>query len=112
GAQADVEVSSASVQEAIRRLAASGVAVASTLAVYETFMPEFELDTVALAALPANVRVEVEKAHAERAASGYSVPPRLLRKMMEWERAFVAAGGLLAAGSDPWGTGLVPGFGN
>jgi imidazolonepropionase-like amidohydrolase len=24
----------------------------------------------------------------------------------------VAAGGLLAAGSDPWGTGFLPGFGN
>lgn len=111
-AQADVAVSSPEVQESIRRLASSGVAVVSTLAVYETFMPEFELDTVALAALPADVRAEVERAHAARAASGYSVPPRLLRKMMEWERAFVAAGGLLAAGSDPWGTGLVPGFGN
>jgi imidazolonepropionase-like amidohydrolase len=32
--------------------------------------------------------------------------------MMEWERAFVAAGGLLGAGADPWGTGLIPGFGN
>jgi imidazolonepropionase-like amidohydrolase len=32
--------------------------------------------------------------------------------MMQWEQAFVAAGGLLGAGSDPWGTGLVPGVGN
>ena len=32
--------------------------------------------------------------------------------MMEWERAFVAAGGLLGAGSDPWGTGFLPGLGN
>src|SRR5690606_18521763 len=111
-AQADVDVSSASVQEAIRRLAASGVAVVSTLAVYETFMPGFELDTAALNALPADVRAQVVKAHAERAASGYEVPPRLLRKMMEWERAFVAAGGLLASGSDPWGTGMIPGHGN
>ena len=32
--------------------------------------------------------------------------------MMQWERMFVAAGGLLGAGSDPWGTGYLPGFGN
>jgi imidazolonepropionase-like amidohydrolase len=32
--------------------------------------------------------------------------------MMAWERAFVAAGGLLGAGSDPWGTGFLPGLGN
>ena len=31
---------------------------------------------------------------------------------MQWERDFVAAGGLLGAGSDPWGTGLLPGLGN
>jgi imidazolonepropionase-like amidohydrolase len=32
--------------------------------------------------------------------------------MMAWERAFVAAGGLLGAGCDPWGTGFLPGLGN
>jgi imidazolonepropionase-like amidohydrolase len=31
---------------------------------------------------------------------------------MEWERAFVRAGGLLGAGCDPWGTGYLPGFGD
>jgi imidazolonepropionase-like amidohydrolase len=32
--------------------------------------------------------------------------------MMRWERIFVEEGGLLGAGSDPWGTGYLPGFGN
>ena len=32
--------------------------------------------------------------------------------MMAWERDFVAAGGLLGAGCDPWGTGFLPGLGN
>jgi imidazolonepropionase-like amidohydrolase len=32
--------------------------------------------------------------------------------MMRWERIFVDAGGLLGAGSDPWGTGYLPGYGN
>jgi len=32
--------------------------------------------------------------------------------MMRWERMFVEAGGLLGAGSDPWGTGFLPGFGD
>ena len=32
--------------------------------------------------------------------------------MMRWERDFVAAGGLLGAGCDPWGTGYLPGFGD
>jgi hypothetical protein len=37
----------------------------------------------------------------------------LFRKEMQFERAFVAAGGLLLAGPDPTGNGgVVPGFGN
>jgi imidazolonepropionase-like amidohydrolase len=40
------------------------------------------------------------------------VPLRLFEKMMQWERAFVAAGGLLAAGVDPWGNGSLPGYGD
>lgn len=37
----------------------------------------------------------------------------LLRKAMEFERAFVKAGGLLIAGSDPTGNaGIVAGFGD
>jgi imidazolonepropionase-like amidohydrolase len=42
----------------------------------------------------------------------FNVPVRLLKNMMQWERAFVDAGGLLGAGSDPWGTGYLPGYGN
>jgi imidazolonepropionase-like amidohydrolase len=62
--------------------------------------------------LDPETRREVEANHAALAARGFVVPERLLRKMMQWERAFVAAGGLLGAGSDPWGTGFLPGFGN
>src|SRR5690606_29748936 len=36
----------------------------------------------------------------------------LLQKMMQWERKFVKAGGLLAAGVDPWGNGSLPGYGD
>jgi imidazolonepropionase-like amidohydrolase len=40
-------------------------------------------------------------------------PGRLLRRDMELERAFVAAGGLLLAGPDPVGNGgVLPGFGD
>jgi hypothetical protein len=54
----------------------------------------------------------VEETHAGLAASSFTVPDRLLKKMMQWERLFVAAGGLLGAGCDPWGTGFMPGFGD
>lgn len=112
--QATVDVGTPEVQRSIRALAASGVAVVSTLAVYETFSPErFRPDTAALAMLDPEVRREVEANHAALGRDGgLTVSPVLLQKMMRWERDFVDAGGLLGAGSDPWGTGFLPGFGN
>ena len=111
-AQADVDVASPAVQASIRRIAASGTAVVSTLGVYESFIPGRPLDTRALAMLDSATRQEVMLNHDGLARSGFTVPERLLAKMMQWERDFVAAGGLLGAGSDPWGTGFLPGFGN
>lgn len=111
--QADVDVGSAEVQESIRTIVRRGAAVASTLAVYETFVPErARLDPRAMEYLDPVVRKEVEENHANLAKGGLTVPPRLLARMMQWERAFVAAGGLLGSGSDPWGTGFLPGIGN
>ncbi|MEO8334884.1 MAG: amidohydrolase family protein [bacterium] len=110
--QADVDVSSAAVQSSIRSIVASGAAAVSTLGVYETFMPEHPLETRALEFLAPDTRVEVEATHADLAKGGFVLPPRLLPKMMQWERDFVAAGGLLGAGCDPWGTGFLPGIGN
>lgn len=47
----------------------------------------------------------------KRVRAGGNDSTKLLRREMELERAFVAAGGLLIAGSDPVGLfGLVPGF--
>lgn len=112
-AQADVEVGSDAVRESIRRIVAAGTPVVSTLGVYESFAPgRARLDTAAMALLDPATRAEIEANHAGVAAGGFVVPERLLRKMMEWERAFVAAGGLLGSGSDPWGTGFLPGSGN
>ncbi|HSJ15797.1 MAG TPA: amidohydrolase family protein [Longimicrobiales bacterium] len=112
-AQADVDPASPAVQESIRRIVAAGAAVVSTLGVYESFVPErARLDTAALAMLTPELRAELESNHAALTERGYIVPTRLLERMMQWERAFVTAGGLLGAGSDPWGTGFLPGYGN
>ncbi|HUF23121.1 MAG TPA: amidohydrolase family protein [Vicinamibacterales bacterium] len=112
-AQADVDVASPAVQANIRALAATKTAVVSTLAVYETFVPgRATLDPRGLEYLDPEVRAEVEGNHRALAETALIVPPRLLKKMMQWERDFAAAGGLLGAGSDPWGTGLLPGLGN
>ncbi|HYH78865.1 MAG TPA: amidohydrolase family protein [Longimicrobium sp.] len=112
-AQADVDVASPAVQASIRRIVARGTPVVSTLGVYETFVPgRARLDPRAMEMLAPDVRREVEANHAGLATSGYTVPERLLTRMMRWERDFVAAGGLLGAGADPWGTGFLPGFGD
>jgi hypothetical protein len=112
-AQADVDMESPAVRESIRRIVARGTPVVSTLGVYESFIPgRARLDPRAMEMLAPDTRREVEAGHARLAQSGFTVPQRLLTKMMQWERMFVAAGGLLGAGSDPWGTGFLPGFGN
>ncbi len=111
--QADVEVTDPAVQASIGAIVARKVAVVATLGVYETFMPDrARLNPQALDVLDPETRQEVEATHAGLARSPLVVPARLLQKMMQWERAFAAAGGLLGAGSDPWGTGFLPGFGN
>lgn len=112
-AQADVDPNSPEVKESIRRIVAAGAAVVSTLGVYESFsLTRARLDTAELAMLAPSVRREVEETHASLPQSSFIVPDRLLIKMMQWERAFVAAGGLLGAGCDPWGTGFMPGYGD
>lgn len=112
-AQADVDVNSAAVNASIRAIVAHKTAAVSTLGVYEMFMPDrARLDPQAMEMLDPDTRKEVEANHASLAAGGLVVPERLLRKMMAWDRAFVAAGGLLGAGCDPWGNGFLPGIGN
>lgn len=111
--QADVDVESPEVRESIRAIVAAKTAVVSTLGVYETFMPDrARLDPRAMEFLDPDTRKEVEATHTNLASAGLTVPTRLLQKMMRWERMFVAAGGLLGAGCDPWGTGFLPGIGN
>ena len=112
-AQADVDPTTPAVRESIRRIVAGGAAVVSTLGTYEAFsLTRARLDTAELAMLTPLLRREVEETHATLARSAFIVPDRLLTRMMQWERLFVAAGGLLGAGSDPWGTGFMPGDGN
>jgi imidazolonepropionase-like amidohydrolase len=112
-AQADVDPTSPEVRESIRRIVAAGASVVSTLAVYESFsLTRARLDTAEMAMLAPAVRREVEETHAGLAQSSFIVPDRLLTKMMQWERLFVAEGGLLGAGCDPWGTGFMPGYGD
>jgi imidazolonepropionase-like amidohydrolase len=111
-AQADVDVASSAVQQSIGAIVKYKTAVVSTLGVYETFIAGHVIDPRGLELLDPETRREVEANNATLANSEFAVSPRLLQKMMQWERDFVSAGGLLGAGSDPWGTGFLPGVGN
>ena len=94
-------------------LLARKVALTSTLAVYETFVPgRAKLHPRALDMLAPDTRKEVEAVNAALATDDFNVPVALFRKMMRHDVDWVRAGGLLGAGVDPWGTGMLPGFGD
>jgi imidazolonepropionase-like amidohydrolase len=110
--QVDTDVDSPEVQASIRAIVKGGAAVASTLSAYESFIPGRGVDPRGLEFLAPDTRAEAERINAGLAQASFNVPPLLLRKMMAWERSFVAAGGLLGAGVDPWASGVLPGVGN
>ena len=111
-----LDVESQDVRRTIREMVDNDVAMTSTLAVYELFVPNRppELDPRMLDAMSAETRAEyldTRKRIAENPESG--IAPEVLTKAMAFERAFVEAGGLLAAGVDPTGNGgALPGFGD
>jgi imidazolonepropionase-like amidohydrolase len=101
----------------IKTLVAHNVAVTSTLPVFEAEVPIQSgvrrplFEPRVLAAMSADTRARYLLARAR-------IPPdspfgAQLKKEMEFERAFVAAGGLLMAGPDPTGNGgVIAGFGD
>ncbi len=114
---AKMDVEGPQIQGTIQDLIAHHVAVTSTLAVFESFVPNRpplnEEMRVRSSLLPdawgsyATGRAGI----AEHAAD--SVWPRLLQMEMQFERDFVKQGGLLMAGCDPTGYGgVLPGFGD
>jgi imidazolonepropionase-like amidohydrolase len=108
-AWAKQDVNGAPVQELINNLVAHHVAVTSTLPVFEAGVPgRPKLQRRTLDAMSA------ESAQSYLIARAYSsLDSALLRKEMDFEVAFVKAGGLLLGGPDPTGNGgVLPGFGD
>ncbi len=111
-----IDISGPEVRQLISLLVRRGVAITSTLAIFETFTANANLDPRTVDVLAPRLQEIYRVAQAKWAdpnAPGVAAWGRLLRKEMEFERAFFAAGGRLLAGVDPtgWG-GLVAGFGN
>ena len=95
------------VEATFRDLIDRGVAMTSTLAILETFVPNRPpLDQRMLDLMAPEIREEVLETRAAIAATAGSSPwPQLFAKFLAYEKAFVDAGGLLAAGVDPTGYG-------
>jgi imidazolonepropionase-like amidohydrolase len=116
-----LDLNSAPVQDMIRTLVAKNVAVTSTLPVFEAAgAPLTQTGVGAASALlnprvlnvmSTDARVRYLQARARVPSDGNFT--MLFKKAMEFERAFVQAGGLLIAGLDPTGNGgIVAGFGD
>jgi imidazolonepropionase-like amidohydrolase len=115
-----LDLNSEPVKETIRTLVAKNVALTSTLPVFEAGAPLTQsgigaasavLNPRVLNVMNTDARVRYLTARSRIAAD--SPTPTLVRKSMDFERAFAQAGGLLIAGLDPTGNGgVVAGFGD
>jgi len=110
------DLGSAPVKSLIRSLVERKVAVTSTLPVLEALVrdrPPMQTRVLDAMAPVARESYLVLRARVSSAGSTAGLPEAALRKEMDFEVAFVRAGGLLLAGPDPTGNGgVLPGFGN
>jgi imidazolonepropionase-like amidohydrolase len=109
-----MDVNGPEIQTTIRDLVSRHVAITSTLPVFEQFVasrpnvPQKVLDS-----LSDDARKAYLANRARMAKNANSPWPAMFPKEMEFERAFVKAGGVLLAGLDPTGIGgIVAGFGD
>jgi imidazolonepropionase-like amidohydrolase len=112
---ATLDLNSEPVRATIREMTAKNVAMTSTLAVFELFVPNRPpLEQRVLDAMSPEVRSEYLQSRALLAQPGsFGISPVVFKKAQEFDVAFVRAGGLLAAGVDPTGNGgALPGYGD
>jgi len=116
-----LDLNSAPMQETIRTLVAKNVAITSTLPVFEAGGAPLAQTGVGAASALLNPRMlnvmstdaRVRYLQARARVSSQPDFMTLFRKALDFERAFVQAGGLLIAGLDPTGNGgIVAGFGD
>jgi hypothetical protein len=99
-------------QKLVKTLVDRKVALTSTLTIFETFTPG-RPKPPGLEVLVPQLREQYEQSFARVAGNTQSIYATLFPKAMALERAFVRAGGLLVAGTDPTGSGgVIPGFSN
>lgn len=113
-ALAKLDLESAPVKDMVQDLVNHHVAVTSTLPVFETFVPNRPpLESRVLDAMATEAQIDYLAVRANIGSRGRGDAAALLKKEMDFERAFVKAGGLLIAGEDPTGYGGdLAGFGD
>ena len=110
----DMEMDSDAVQATFTEMIDAGVGMTSTLAVYEMYVPNRPpLEQRVLDAMSGEVQQEYLQTRANIADQNSQMWKQLFAKSLEFEKAFVEAGGLLASGVDPTGYGgALPGYGD
>ncbi|HSL71103.1 MAG TPA: amidohydrolase family protein [Longimicrobiales bacterium] len=110
-AYAALDVNNPAVQQTFREMIQKGVAMTSTLAVMEIGHPSRQpVDPRVLDALHPDARQAVLSQYERAKSRNWTHAERALKKAVEYERAFVKAGGLLAAGSDPCCVDAIAGY--
>lgn len=111
---AEMDMSSPDVQETFKAMIDAGVGMTSTLAVYEMYIPNRPpLEQRVLDAMSPETRQEFLQTRAEISEQNNQLWGKLFKKALEFDYAFVQAGGTLAAGVDPTGYGgALPGYGD
>jgi imidazolonepropionase-like amidohydrolase len=96
----------------VKKLVDRRVALTSTLTVFETFTPGRPKPPGLEVLLPI-LKEQFDRTYERTSTNTTSIYARLFPKALALERAFVRAGGLLIAGTDPTGSGgVIPGFSN
>jgi hypothetical protein len=113
-AASKLEIAGEPIQTTIKTMVAKHVALTSTLPVFEQFVstrPDVPQQVLDL--LSDDARKAYQANRARIAQSKDSAWPVMFQKEMDFERAFVKAGGTLLAGLDPTGIGgIIAGFGD
>ena len=110
----EVDLEGEEVAATIREMVDQGVAMTSTLPVYELAIPNRPpLEQRVLDMLAPGARDEYLQSRADVASRDDAPMAELFPKAQAFERMFAEAGGLLAAGVDPTGMGgALPGYGD
>ncbi len=110
---AEADTDNPDVQRTIKEMIAKKVSLTSTLAVYETGTPSrIPADPRVLDALMPEAAAAVKRVYDNGKNAKDAVAKSVLKKTMAFEVAFMKAGGLLGAGSDPCCAHVIAGFGD